>query len=88
MAKSDHQDQGELRFKSDVSVHVFSDRLHRVCKRIYTVSFAFSCKIVISKYNLLISLSITHSSMIMCDRPHPDHAQANVGHTHATDMVK
>ena len=24
--------------------------------------------------------------MIMCNRPHPDHAQENVGHTHATDI--
>ena len=90
MAKSDHQDEGELRFKSYVSAHVLlvSDHLHQVCKRIYTASFAISCNIVMSKYNLLISLSITHSSMIICNRPHPDHAQAKVGHTHATDMVK
>ena len=26
--------------------------------------------------------------MIMCNRPHPVHAQVNVGHTQATDMVK
>ena len=25
--------------------------------------------------------------MIMCNRPHPSHAQVNVGHTHTTDMV-
>ena len=57
---------------------LLSDHLHQVCKRIHAVSFAISCKIVMSKYNLLVSLSITHSSMIMCDRPHPDHAQVKV----------
>ena len=67
---------------------LFSDDLHQVCKRIYAVLFTICCKIVMSKYNLLISLSITHSSMIICNCPHPDHAQVNVGHTHATDMVK
>ena len=84
MAKSDHQDQGELRFKSDVPhiFFLFSDHLHQVCKRIYTVSFAISCKIVMSKYNLLISLRITHSSMIMCNRLHPDHAQALVDNSY------
>ena len=25
--------------------------------------------------------------MIICDCPHPVHAQVNVGHTHATDML-
>ena len=64
---------------------LFSDHLHQVCKQSYAVSCAISCKIVMSKYNLLVSLSITHSSMIMCNRPHPDHAQVNVGHTHATE---
>ena len=67
---------------------LFSDHLHQVCKQIYVVSCAISCKIVMSKYNLLVSLSITHSSMIMCNRPHHNHAQVNVGNTHATDMVK
>ena len=66
---------------------LFSDHLHQVRKRIYAVSYATSCKIVMSKYNLLISLSMTHSSMIMCNGPHPDHAQVKVGHTQATDMV-
>ena len=67
---------------------LFTDHLHQVCKQIYAVSCAISCKIVMSKYNLLVSLSITHSSTIMCNRPHPDHAQVNVGHTHATGVVK
>ena len=31
---------------------------------------------------------MTHSSMIMCNGPHPDHAQVTVGHTQATDLVK
>ena len=90
MAKSDHQDQGCLRFKWNVSAHVLLvfRPLASVCKRIYTVSFAISCKIVMSKYNLLVSLGITHLSMIMCNLPHPDHVQVKVGHTHATDMVK
>ena len=67
---------------------LFSNHLHQVCKQIYAVSCAISCKIVMSKYNLLVSLSITHSSMIMCNHPHPDHALVNVGYTHATDIVK
>ena len=67
---------------------LFTDHLHQVCKQIYAVSCAISCKIVMSKYNLLVSLSITHSSKIMCNRPHPDHAQVNVGHTHATGVVE
>ena len=85
MAKSDHH------ASSGMCPHMFflfSDHLHQVCKQIYAVSCAISCKIVMSKYNLLVSLSVTHSSMIMCNRPHPDHTQINVGHTHATDMVK
>ena len=64
---------------------LFSDHLH---KQIYAISCVISCKIVMSKYNLLVSLSITHLSMIMCNCPHSDHAQVNVGHTHASDMVK
>ena len=67
---------------------LFSGHLHQVCKQIYAVSCAISCKIVMSKYDLLVSLSITRSSMIMCNRAHPNHAQVNVGYTHATDMVK
>ena len=67
---------------------LFSDHLHQVCKRIYAVSFAISCKIVMSKYNLLVSLSMTHSSMIMWNGPHSDHAQVKVGYTQATDTVK
>ena len=87
MAKSDHQDQGCPRFKWNVSAHVLlvCDHLH---KQIYAISCVISCKIVMSKYNLFVSLSISHSSMIMCNRPHSDHAQVNLGHTYATDMVK
>ena len=87
MTKSDDQDQGCLRFKWNVPhmFFLFSDDLHQVCKRIYAVLFAISCKTVMS--NLLISLSITHSSMIICNCPHSEHAQVNVGHTHETDMV-
>ena len=84
MAKSDHH------ASSGMCPHMFflfSDHLHQVCKQIYAVSCAISCKIVMSKYNLLVSLSVTHSSMIMCNRPHPDRTQVN-GHTHATDTVK
>ena len=66
---------------------LFSDHLHQVCKQIYAVSCTISCKIVMSKYNLFVSLSITHSSMIMCNRPHPDHTPVNVGHTHATEWL-
>ena len=66
---------------------LFYDDLDQVCEQIYAVLFAISCKIVMSKYNLLISLSVTHSSMITCNCPHPDHAQVNVGHIHTTDML-
>ena len=62
---------------------LFSDHLHQVCKRIYAISFAISRKIVTSKYNLHILLSIPLPSMIICNPPNPDHAQVKVGHTHA-----
>ena len=90
MVKSDHQDQGCLRFKWNV--RTCSSCCLTTCTRFVSefmqFNFAISCKIVMLEYSLLISLSITHSSMIVCNRPHPDHAQVKVGHTHATDMVK
>ena len=69
---------------------LFSDHLRQVCirKRTHAVSFAISCKIVMSKYSLLISLNMTHSSLIMYNGPHPDNAQVKVGRTQVTDMVK
>ena len=69
MAKSDHQDK-DAYASSGMCPHkffLFSNHLHQACKQIYAVSFAISFQIVMSKYDLLISLSITHSSMIMCN---------------------
>ena len=86
MAKSDHQTRGCLRFKWDVSAHVVLVCI-RFVRELIAVSFVICCKIVMSKYNLLKSVSITRSSMFMRSCPHPDHAQVKVGHTHTTDMV-